>query len=170
MIKHPSPEEGQKLAHDIGALFLNFGVLEHTLSLAISAALKLTEEQERPLVRGMFANAKIKLLNSYAKLHWNTEYQAVMKQLFNDLNDAIEYRNDFAHGHIFHDANGAFTLITFRGGHRFAGSAEPINYLRLASAVDELPRLCGRVQQLADDVTAGKAEPPPKPPETHQTT
>lgn len=168
MVTLPAPEVSQKLAHDLGALFVNFGSLEHTLSLAVAAAMKLTDDQERAIVRGMFASGKSSFLNGCAKRRWNKEYQAVMSQLFKDIDDVIEYRNAFAHGHIMHDANGVYQLISFRGQDRFGGRVETINLIQLASVADEIPRLCVRLERLADDLKEGKHLPPKLQPETHQ--
>jgi hypothetical protein len=160
MVRLPAPEVTQRLAHHLGALFVNFGALEHTLSLAVAAAMKLTDDQERAIVRGMFASGKIIFLNGCAKKRWNKEYQTIMAQLSKDIDAVVEYRNDFAHGHVMHDDNGVYQLISFRGQDRFGGRVETINLIQLGSVTDEIPRLCVRLERLADDLMSGKAEPP----------
>jgi hypothetical protein len=154
--KTPSEAESKELAYNLGALFLNFGTLEHSLSRAVAAAMGLTEMQERTFVRGMFARGKVELLNAYAKKHWNDHYQKVIGKLAKQSLILIDYRNDFAHGTIMHDAEGKWSVITFRGNDRFSGKAEPVSLPLLAQRLTEAMNYAEAFERLAFDTEAGK--------------
>ena len=147
--KPPSAEVSKQLAHDLGALFLNFGVLEHTLSRAVAAATGLSQTQEGIFVRGMFARAKVQLLQSYAKKHWKEKRRRELDTLAKKVLELVDYRNGFAHGTILHDLNGVWNLISFSGGDRFSGRAEPIDLELLRQRLNEAMDYAEAFDQLA---------------------
>lgn len=165
--KIPSAEESTKLAHDLGALFLNFGVLDHTLSRAVAAALSLTEFQENTLIRGMYPRAKLELLCAHAKKHWNDKSQKALAKVAKDVFDLIDYRNDFAHGVILHDKQGKWNVISFRGADRFYGKAEPIDLKVLAKRLADAHDYAEVFEQWSLDMAAGKHLRPAVPPKPH---
>ena len=153
MFKTPTEEELGRMARAIGALFLNFSGLEHTLTLAVAATMKLTEDQERPLVRGMLARAKLDILTAYAKAHWNKEEKAKLASIVKPALKLVEYRNDIAHGLIVHDAEARFAIISFRGEHRFKGVEKPFTAEETLHQSLEAERLAHEFQRLADYLT-----------------
>ena len=165
--KIPSADESTKLAHDLGALFLNFGVLDHTLSRAVAAALGLTELQENTLVRGMYPRQKLELLSAHAKKHWNDKSQKELAKVSKDVFALIDYRNDFAHGVILHDKHGKWNVISFRGADRFHGKAEPIDLKLLATRLSDAIIYAEVFEKWSLDMAAGKHLRPAAPPKPH---
>jgi len=102
----PPEEYTERLAREIGALFLNFSGVEHGLALTIAAAMDLTDAQERALVRGMMPRAKVEWLQGFSKRFWNAEYQARFKVLATAAIEVAEFRNNIAHGLIVHNQAG----------------------------------------------------------------
>lgn len=161
-IKEPPEEETREIASNIGALFLNFGLLEHFISLAVAATFGLSELQERTFVRGLFARSKIQLLLSYSKQQWNQRYQEIMKGLADKVLKIIDYRNDIAHGVILHNKDGQRALLTFRAGHRFEGRATPLDRAYLAAVVSDMILYSRAFEFLARDIAEGKAAKTPQ--------
>jgi hypothetical protein len=151
-----------RIARAIGALFLNFSGLEHTLSLAVAATLGLTEAQERPLIRGMMARAKLDLLSAYAKAHWTDEDCATLAAITKPARTLTEYRNDFAHGVIVHDNNAKWSIISYRGEHRFNGIEKPFTGLEILNRSEEIRQLALEFQKLADAARGYKPKAKPK--------
>lgn len=135
-------EHLEEVAYNVGALFMNFGGFEHSLSLAIASALRLTPRQERTLVRGMMARAKVELLEGHAKAFWDKAAHAKLLALGKRARALIEYRNDLAHGFTAPDDKGFMHLVTFRGKHRIEGKASPI-------LLEELERNVAEAETLA---------------------
>lgn len=159
-------EEFTELAYNIGALFLNFGGFEHTLNLALAAALELTPLQERTLLRGMMARAKVELLNSFSKRHFSEAAHENVKKLTGPSLELIDYRNDIAHGFSALGDDGKMHLITFRGKDRFYGKAEPISVTQLERYIQGAEDLGVQFQRLADALIAEREtrvqnSPPP---------
>lgn len=119
-------EHLEEVAYNVGALFMNFGGFEHSLTLAIASAMNLSPRQERSLVRGMMVRAKVELLEGHAKAFWDKAAYAKLLVLGKRARALIEYRNDLAHGFTAPDDDGVMNLVTFRGKHRLDGKASPI--------------------------------------------
>ncbi len=152
MEEHPTEQEISHTARAIGGLFLNFSALEHTMSLAVAAILKLSPEQEKPLVRGMMARAKIDMLASYASAHWNKADCETLEAILKPTRKLAEYRNDFAHGLIVHDGKGNWAVISHRGKHRFVGLEKPFTVTELLLRGGEAERLSIEFQALAEAI------------------
>jgi hypothetical protein len=163
MVKEPDPAGAESLAYEIGALFLNFGLFEDMLNGALGAALGLTDEQQRSLLRGMMARPKIELLESYAKAHFSKETTDKLAPVAADARRLADFRDQIAHGTIVTDADGTFHLATLRGEERFAGKAEPIVPQKVGEHVMLALQLGQSLETLARAVRAGAtaAKPPP---------
>jgi hypothetical protein len=148
--KEPHPEVKEALARQIGALFLNFSGFEHTLNIALAAALGLSDFQERTLLRGMMTRPKLDLLESFAKKHWTDNAYADTKTVAKQARALTDFRNSIAHGMIVHDKEGEFQLITFRGENRFHGKIEPISPAIVGPHIDAAMRIAEIFQKLSD--------------------
>ena len=161
MIYKPSESELSHTARAIGALFLNFSALEHTISLAVAAMLELTPKQEKPLVRGMMSRAKLDMLDAFAKAHWSKEDRQTLKDITDAARAVTDYRNDFAHGIISHDENGKWGVVCYRGQHRFVGIVKPFTPAELLLQSGEAERLALQFQALADAIDQREPTSPP---------
>jgi hypothetical protein len=168
MAKQPSQEEHDVLAHNLGALFVNFGILEQALSVTVGALFGLNVLQENTFVRGMFARSKVQLLQSFGKKHWSKDVQEKLAPLFSDALALIDYRNDFAHGTILHDEDGKWGIISFRGANRFAGNAELIDLNKLGEKSDSLQAVSRAFYSLAESAAAQQRAAPQQSDGQHQ--
>lgn len=162
----PPEEFTERLAREIGALFLNFSGVEHGLALTIAAAMNLSDAQERALVRGMMPRAKVEWLQGFSKRFWNAEYQARFKVLATAAIEVAEFRNNIAHGLIVHNAIGEWHTISFRGQHRFGGDIQKLTPQEVGRHVQMAMETGIALHQFSVDVTEGKAKAtsPPAPP------
>ncbi|SDB31546.1 hypothetical protein [Bauldia litoralis] len=153
MPKEPDPKIKIAMAHQVGALFLNFSGFDLALNTAVAAALALSGFQAQVVLSGMQARSKLELLDAFAKKHWTKEAYADTLKLTNEAGRLVAFRNDLAHGVIGTNKDGNFEVVTFRGKHRFDGKATPLSPEIIAPYIDLAESLARVLWRLADKVT-----------------
>ena len=117
---HESEEFINELSRSVGRVVMAFSQIEHELTITIARILKLTQMQERALIRPMSIATKATLLRRLAKDFLSKEDYKTVNKIIKSLEDSAETRNDLAHGFYGYKKK-KFALLAFSGAARFSG-------------------------------------------------